>query len=158
MSAFRIKQHHQLLQAKKFEDMTPIALDIIGKIPEEVTQVCGPISTGGFCCKETNLKALALVIKHLQGHGYNVFNQILFENHIQRIWKASVNGYPIDLLKNFYCKIFETGMIKQLVFLPTWETSKGSRWEMRQSRRLEIPYTVLSKKEFYFALGNHIKT
>lgn len=149
------KHYNQLRQAKTFAEMTPIALDILSQMPPEAVQGCGPITTGGFHCKEKNVFAITSVISHLQDRGYHVFNQMFFEEHVIRIWKATVDGYPDKLLEDFYCTIFETGMITQMIFLPSWRSSKGSKWEMRQAVRLNIPTTVLSWKEFSFILKQH---
>ncbi len=149
------KHYNQLRQAKTFAEMTPIALDILDRMPMGAVQGCGPISTGGFYCKKKNISAISSVIKHLQNRGYHVFDQIFFEEHVKRIWRATVNGYPDKLLEDFYCTIFETGMIKQMIFLPSWKSSKGSKWEMRQAHRLNIATTVLSWKEFDFILKEH---
>ncbi|MBU1558123.1 hypothetical protein KKC45_04135 [Patescibacteria group bacterium] len=147
------KYYDQLLQAQTFEEMTPVALDIIDRMPTGVVQGCGPITTGGFGCKTKNIFAICSVIEHLQRQGYHVFNQMFFEEHVERIWKATeISGYPNKLLEDFYRDIFETGMIKHMIFIPSWKSSKGSRWEMRQARRLNIPTTILSWKEFHFAL------
>lgn len=150
-----IQHYHRLQQANFFHKMTPVALDILKNMSGDIIQLCGPISTGGYKCKETNIHVFCLVIKYLEGCGYKMFNQIIFEKHIQRIWDATTDGYPTDVLEKFYQVIFEAGIIKHLIFLPSWKSSFGTRWEMRQAVRLKIPTTILSQKEFSFALRDN---
>lgn len=129
--------------ATTFEELKAIAFRIIRRIPQPVSMVCGPISTGGAGSIEKNLEALRRAIQGLERTGYNVFNQTIFEAPFMRIketpgWRGEQN-----LLEVFYRPLFEAGLIRILHFVPSWRTSYGATWEHQQAMRLNLEIRYL---------------
>ncbi len=119
--------------------MRDIAFRVLSRMPQPIEQVCGPISTGGRGSLLANLIAFNEVIVELQAQGKHVFDQMPFEQPMQRV-KAGLplDQYPTILLDEFYLPIFESGLIQKLQFMPEWESSFGARWEHAQAERLGI--------------------
>lgn len=145
------RDHHfaALNGVQTFSEMKEIALDILRSMPHPVSQVCGPISTGGAGSIEKNLKRFEAAIRFLEAAGLNVFDQMPFEAPMQRVKTLSVYAdYPTGILEEFYLPIFESGFVKKLHFLPDWQTSFGARWEHDQAHRLGIKIEYLDGFEF----------
>lgn len=115
-------------KAKTYTDLFDIAIDFIPRMPQPLVQFCGPISTGGKGSIESNLAELDKAILFFATKGVSIFDQIPFEEPMQRI-KSNKEGYNYDLLNQFYVPIFELGYIKKFVFLPDWESFLGAIWE-----------------------------
>ncbi len=130
-----------LNNVKEAKDLLPIALIIIGEMPEDLAQVCGPIGTGGLGSVERNLIAFNKEIRKLQTQGVNVFDQMPFENAIQKIKESNPGSYPIEVLTDFYLPLFKSGKIKKLYFMKDWKTSKGARYE--HSLALELGIEII---------------
>ena len=77
----------KLEKAETYTDLHAIAEVIISRMPKPFGQVCGPIATGGLGSIEANLHAFNETIKKLQSEGYVVFDQIPFEEPMQKINK-----------------------------------------------------------------------
>lgn len=105
-------------------------------------QFCGPISTGGLGNAEENIECLESFIIDSIKMGIPVFNQLKYENDFNTILGPMI-GYDHDLLEYFYRPIFESGLIKYLIFLPNWETSYGCKWEMDLALKLGIQIIVM---------------
>ena len=85
------------------------------------------------------MEALHQAVHWLSGTGKTVFDQRPFETPMRRLVEARrVSDYAYDLLDEFYLPLFESGHIKELHFLPGWESSVGARWEYEQGLRLGI--------------------
>lgn len=65
-----------------------------------------------------------------------------YENDFDAVLGPAI-GYDHDLLEYFYKPIFESGLIKRLIFLPNWETSYGCKWEMDLALKLGIQIVVM---------------
>lgn len=135
--------------ATSFKDLTPIGLGILRRMYErhagieEIGMVCGPISPrGGLGCRHKNIQRFALVIQILEEQGHVIYNQLIFEEKMFELVSA---GQPERrLLEDFYLPLFETGLIARKFFQDNWETSRGTCWELEQSRKLGIPAHLLS--------------
>lgn len=134
----------ELEQAESVGAMLAIAFRVLKRMPQPIGQVCGPISTGGRGSLLENLIAFNETIVELQAQGAIIFDQMPFEEPIQRV-KAGLplDRYPTILLDEFYLPIFETGMVKKVYFMPDWESSYGARWEHEQAQRLGIEIVYL---------------
>lgn len=133
-----------------FAELREVAFMILKNMPQPITEVCGPITTGGKGSIEANLNEFGRAIGFLVGQEKNIFDQRPFETHIARIRKnAQMEGYPYDLLEDFYLPIFESGLISEFVFLTGWEDSTGARWEHEQAKRLGINITYLPENIYY---------
>lgn len=128
--------------AKTFTDLCQIALRIIQKIPQPIGEVCGPITSGGHGSIEKNLAVFSAAIKKLTDQEKNIFDQVVFEDRMKKIWESK-NRDNDALLREFYLPIFESGFIKTLYFLSDWQTSTGARWEHEQGKRLNIEIVYL---------------
>lgn len=126
-----------------FSEMFVLALDILNTMPSPVAQVCGPITTGALKINE-NILVFKQTITTLSQQGHVIFNQIPFQNAMERICKKlEVQGYPIEILTEFYLPLFESGKIRTLHFIPGWEQSTGARWEHEQGLRLGLQINYL---------------
>ncbi|MEK7567042.1 MAG: hypothetical protein AAB527_02840 [Patescibacteria group bacterium] len=128
-------------EAKDFTRLAQIALKVIGRIPDPIVQVCGPITSGGFASVELNLKVFEMAIDSLERKGFNVFDQMPLENAMARIQKENYTDPDkarVDILNQVYLPIFESGRIKMLAMLPGWQDSIGAVWERDQGIRLGI--------------------
>lgn len=134
--------YKELEKVKTFKEMLKIAFDILESMPKPITQVCGPISTGGKGSIEENLKMFPKAAEWLSLKGHNIFSQAPFESPIERV-KYNYSGYPYALLEEFYRPIFESKMINTFAFLPGWQSSTGAKWEHDQAKKLGIKILYL---------------
>lgn len=143
------KDHlHAVFSAISYDEMGEVALDILRNMPQPISQVCGPISTGGYDSIEKNIDALNRTILKLVYNGKAVFNQIPFEGPMQDLKersRLSPEEARLELLKDFYLPVFESGLVRKLYFIHGWESSFGARWENEQAERLGIEVKYLEK-------------
>jgi hypothetical protein len=134
--------------AESYHELGKVAFDILRIMPIPISQVCGPISSGGEGSLEKNLKIFEETIKKLALRGENMFNQIPFEKPMQNIKEKSNLPYMetgLKLLNDFYLPIFRSGMVSRLYFIHGWESSFGARWEHDRAKELNIKINYLSK-------------
>lgn len=139
------QDHHfaKLNGLNDFAEMFALALNILDTIPSPITQICGPITTGALTLEE-NVLVFKQTITALAQQGHTVFNQMPFQNAMERICKKlEVQGYPMEILDEFYLPLFESGKIRILYFIPGWEQSTGARWEHEQGKRLGLTIKYL---------------
>jgi hypothetical protein len=130
-------------QASSFKGLCVAALRVLSRMTGNIIQVCGPISTGGVGSVEGNIKKLQETIIGLSERGFVVFDQMPLEQKISElvlIWKKEnpAEKYCHPILEDLYKPIFESGFIKELWFLPDWQSSHGAKWERLQAKRLNI--------------------
>lgn len=114
-------------KTETIEDLLHIAFLILNDIPQPISIVCGPIMTGGKGSPKENLIFFNWWIRELRRRGLNVFSQMPFEPHMQRIYRKT----GVDILEEFYRPLFTSGKIHSFHFIPGWRTSKGAKWERR---------------------------
>lgn len=133
-----------LKQTETVPQMFEIGLRVLKRMPQPVGQVCGPISTGGKGSLVENLIAFNETIALLQSEGKIIFDQVPFEEPMQRV-KALVppGEYATSLLTDFYLPVFESGLVKKMYFMKDWQSSKGTTWEHEQAKRLGIEIEYL---------------
>lgn len=137
----------RLQYLNSFPEMRKIAFQVLGELPQPVIQVCGPLTTGGLGSFEANIERLGKGIEILAQQGKIIFDQRPFEDPMHKlITEAHDIGYPYEVLEEFYKPLFESGYIKELHFLPDWQSSTGSRWEHKQAERLGIAIHYFSGK------------
>ncbi len=130
--------------AKDFKELFVIADRVLRRMPQPIVQVCGPIGTGGLGTVEANLEAFDKTIRHLQEKGLNVFDQMPFEWPMQVMkMKLDLTTYPEMILSDFYEPIFNSGLVKELYFMPDWQSSKGATWEHEKAKQLGIKINYL---------------
>jgi len=113
-------------------------------MPKPIIQVCGPIGTGGLGSVDKNLNAFNNTIIKLQNEGLIVFDQMPFEEPMQKFKEKLLKGeYLESILTDFYLPIIESGFISKFYFMPGWESSHGANWEYKEAQRLGIPITYL---------------
>jgi hypothetical protein len=131
-------------KAETYKDLYVIAQRVILRMPKPFGQVCGPIATGGLGSIEANLHAFNETIKKLQSEGRVVFDQIPFEEPMQKIKNDLKPGeYAEAILTDFYRPLFESGNIDTFYFMPNWQTSRGANWEHGEAERLGIKIVYL---------------
>lgn len=142
LSYWAKEDFEELHSALSFQDMLPVAFRILRKMPHaKIHQVCGPIGSGGHIPllgeKEgviANLNSFNRAIRYLQDQGYNVFDQMPFEEPIQ---KLKVEGqYPHEVLTDFYWPIFESGFLHELHFMKNYATSRGAQAELLKAQEI----------------------
>ena len=134
-----------LKRVQSVGDLYLIAMNIISKMPKPFVEVCGPIGTGGFHSFEKNLNAFNETIKKLQGEGLVVFDQMPFEEPMQKLKKKmdSKSEIASAILTDFYYPIFESGMVSAFYFMPNWQTSFGAKCEHEKAKELGIKIVYL---------------
>lgn len=136
---WRDKDWADLDRSESVKDLYVIANRILERMPKNLSQVCGPISTGGKGNVRDNLLEFNKKIIELQEKGLNVFDQMPFEDPMHRMMtNFSKEEYMENILTDFYLPLFESGRISELYFLPDWESSHGANWEHKQAKRLGI--------------------
>lgn len=130
--------------SKTFFELSCIAIRILRRMPQPIGQVCGPITTGGLGSTRKNIQLFRRIIKKI-GRKYNIFDQMPFEEHFQRIIKTKHFKNENQLLQEFYFPIFNSGFVETLYFVYGWETSFGARWEKKQGKRLGLKIVFLPK-------------
>ena len=127
-----------LKKAETFEDLRNIALNVLKRMPNPISMVAGPITSGGRGSIRKNIQEFKRNIRELGSRGIIVFNQMIFEEPMHRIMKTDYYKEGNHLLETFYLPIFESGLIKNIYFISGWETSFGANWEHNQALRLGI--------------------
>jgi hypothetical protein len=114
-------------------------------MPKPITQLCGPISTGGLGSIEANLKNFNDTIIRLQNQGLNVFNQMPFQQPMHRLKeKLTKEGkYSNNILTDFYYPLFKSGVISSFHFLSDWQTSFGATKEHEKAKEFGIKIIYL---------------
>ena len=135
--------------ATNYQELLSVAHSVLAIIVDDhprklIAIVCGPISTGGKGSRKENLEIFSRAIDRAVRDDLLVFNQMPFEDDLERIYKSNPEMQGARLLEEFYLPLFEDGWIKLLCFLPRWESSVGARWEHSQAERLGIPRIYLS--------------
>lgn len=140
------KDREDLANAKSISDLFIIAERIIDRLPLPIGQVCGPITNGGFNSIEKNLEFFNQNIKNLQSQGNNIFDQMPFEETIQKFKEEEIDKEKVyqSIMNDFYLPIFKSGKIKTFYFLPNWQTSKGAIWEHKMAEDLGIEIKYLT--------------
>lgn len=134
-------------EAKNFKDLSIVAFKVIKRMPPPVVQVCGPMTTGGKGTIEENFGVFRKSIRMLVERGENVFNQMLFQDSIQRMKAEDWYKDGNQILDEFYLPIFESGFIKTLYFIKGWDQSFGASWEHEQALRLGIKIVYFDDRE-----------
>ena len=128
-----------LEKAESMNDMHVIAMRVIARMPRPIGQACGPISRWGLGSVKENLNVFNDAIKKLQNKGLNIFDQMPFELPMQDFKKRvpGEEGFQ-RIINDFYLPIFKSGEITTFYFMPTWQTSLGSKWEHEEAQKLGI--------------------
>ncbi|HXV27036.1 MAG TPA: hypothetical protein VD862_03390 [Candidatus Paceibacterota bacterium] len=135
----------RIARSRTFEDIVPVALGVIARMPRPVALVSGPISSGGLGSVQANIVRFHAVIGYLEARGVSVFDQMPLEEHFWRIMKddAYYRGGE-HLLEAFYGTLLDSGSIQQVKMIPGWEGSYGARWEHDRALRNGIPVEYLT--------------
>ncbi len=123
---------------KKLNRLADKAISEISSLKQPVIQFCGPISTGGFGSDEYNIAVLKSYIDESIKSNISVFNQMKYEDEFNNILPNN-RDYDYLLLEIFYRKIISSNNIKALIFIPLWQTSKGSVWEHEFAKSINKP-------------------
>lgn len=131
-----------LQTADSFQEAADVAVAVLARMKttdRPIVQICGPMSTGGRGNLQENLALFQKAIEVATEKGLLVFNQIPFQEVIDRIDTVSKTGeYCHDILEVFYRRVFESGYIDKALFLPGWEGSFGATWERNLVVKLGI--------------------
>ncbi|MCR4311476.1 MAG: DUF4406 domain-containing protein [Candidatus Taylorbacteria bacterium] len=130
-------------RATTMPELLAIALDILGRMPDPVSLVTGPITTGGKGSVSENMEVFKVYISKLQKEGRTVFNQLPFEHAFSELAKKSALEYYTPILDDFFLPLFKSGKISEMCFIPGWESSTGARWESGVADELGIKKAFL---------------
>ncbi len=121
----------RLSNSETFEELLEIAFEEISQMSHEhVGIVCGPITSGGLGNMEANIAHFKRWINELKTQELNIFDQMPYEDPMQRIKKTPYYDPTRDhLLETFYGGLFGSGLISTWYFMPGWRESYGCRWE-----------------------------
>ena len=134
--------------AKTYGELSLIALDCMRKMPSPLAQVSGPISTGGSGDMRENVNILKKARIKLEEQGYFIFNNLPFEIPMTRIYESCSGTHKEKnkmILEEFYSPILESGLIKKIFFIPTWDSSQGSCWENNKAKELGLEIIYLTE-------------
>jgi len=137
-------------ESQDYDDLLLVAMDILEEMndsfaPKPIAMVCGPISNGGTGSRKENLVIFSRAIDRVTSGGLIVFNQMPFENDMERIYNSAPLLQGFRLLEEFYLPIFKSGFVSLLCFLPGWEKSIGAKWEHERAKILKIPRLYLAE-------------
>lgn len=139
-------------KSSRLEEAVQISLKIIRRIPDPISMVSGPLTTGGLQSFEENLWLFGLVITKLSADGYYVFSQLPTEDLMVKVWRRWPEPrYCMPILEEYYRPIFESGLVKKVHFIPGWQRSFGARREREECYRLGIE-TVFLPEQFTLEL------
>lgn len=138
-----IEDRDTLKRAKKYPELSEVALRILRRMPQPIGQVCGPITSGGVGKIDGNLAIFRATVERLIAHGKNIFDQLPFEPHLFRIRESEYHNGELQLLEEFYGPIFGSGLVTTLYFIQGWESSFGASWEHNEAKRLKIKIIYL---------------
>lgn len=141
--AFLAEDFIDIEDAQTFEDLFAIAVRIIGRLPKPVGICSGPITSGGEGSIEKNIAKLQTEIRRLQMGGHCVFNQMPFEDSMQRIKNSPYYKAGNHLLETFYLPLFRDGHIQIVYFLPDWQSSYGATWEHDRAKECGLEFVYL---------------
>lgn len=138
----------RIRKSKSYQDLLAVALEVLVALNKNhagpIVQVCGPISNGGRGTRQENLFIFKRVIEQVCADGLVVFNQMPFEDDMERIFKSDADPQGVRLLEEFYGPIFESGLLQMLCFFPGWAESLGAVWEYHAGKRLGLPVIFLA--------------
>ena len=138
----------ELRKANDYPDIVPVALRILERMKfmkpkEKIIMICGPMWSGNRT-KEENLRLFNQATKAFENAGYHIFKQMIFAQSMIRIQGIQGYTYPnIELLEEFYGKIFDKKLIDRLLFMPGSEHSYGAKWEHHQAEARPIDFIDL---------------
>lgn len=124
-----------------FSKLAIEAIADLKKLPQPVVRLSGPLTTGGFGYEE-NAKRFEQAEAVLKRRGLNVFS---YEPYEDRIYVAYDPSMHEDVMTLFHTPILETGLIKEVYFLPRWEESTGAAYEHELCTRLGITVTAFEE-------------
>ncbi len=137
------KDGQDVKKAKCFDDLSKVAMRVLGRMPQPVGEVCGPITSGGLGSREKNLAAFLKTIDELLAQGKTIFDQLPFEEKLYQFTQAKWYQGGLQLLNEFYMPIFKSGLIDTFYFMPLWHTSMGAKWEHEKAEELGIRIVYL---------------
>ena len=138
----------RLKTASAFPDLRTIAMDILMRMPQPISMVCGPISTGGLGNVRDNMQVFEKTIRNLHGSGKNVFNQLPFDRKFEEFSSSAHMAYFTPILDEFYLPLIKSGYIKEMNFIKDWQSSTGARWEHTLAIELEVAIVELQHFDF----------
>ncbi len=105
-----------------------------------IVQICGPMSTGGKGSLAANMAFFKKTVRVAIEQGAHVFDQTPFEESIVRlaVEHDARREYCKDILHIFYKRLFQSGRMEGLLFLPDWQSSVGAQWEHEEAQRIGL--------------------
>ena len=120
-------------KAKTVKNLVEVAKARLHTAHGPLSMVAGPRSKGVKISEELNILAMQEYMEELYQSGENVFNDMVFEEHLQRL---KDEGEIYNLLNDFYLPLFESGYIKKMFFMKDWRFSTGATLQQQALIRL----------------------
>ena len=143
------EEHYQRMDdATTYEELLHVATDILKSIPQPISSVCCPISTGGAGDINKNLKIFDKTTNKLSNQNNSIFDQMPFEKILQKLkdkFGDSEEEKNKIMLDKFYLPIYKSGLITKMYFIHGWESSHGARWERGIAQKYNILIEDLSE-------------
>jgi hypothetical protein len=148
----------ELLEAQSVEDIGALALRVLKSLPPPVAMVCGPLTTGGGEF-EANRRKIRKAISLLR-HQETIFDQLIFLGRSDRLhdvrWRLKLpfigryfaRQHRLAMREAFHLPLLRSRLIKEIFFLPGWESSEGSRWYHDRAKELGIRVQYLKEEDF----------
>ena len=138
MSHWTKEELSALKEASTFEDLVPIGVNVLLRMREEgehIVQICGPMTTGGRGSLEANMEFFKKAQAVARRNGMHVFDQTPFEEAMLHLSQGHLarRVYPEPILHVVYRGFFASGLIRELPFLPDWQSSVGATWERQEA-------------------------
>lgn len=117
-------------------EVVEIALDVLGRMPQPVRWVAGPLTSGRRTPAE-NRTRLHRMILHYKEENWATFNYLPFQRRAMQILRRRAKGHLSKddeqqlqeaLRDELYAPIFKSGMIAKLYIMPNAGASLNVHW------------------------------
>lgn len=133
-----------LNKVKTFEEIADVNDSVLERMPNNLIQVCGPISDLDKKTKELKEKIFRRSIAEYRRNGMIPFDHSYTWKTIDRLaqkWTEKNMGYCMPILEVVYTRIFNSGKISEVSFLPNlpiWQPSIDIEWERKNIPNFNI--------------------
>ncbi len=143
----------EIKKAKTYDELAVVGIKVLKSMPQPIGMVCGPVTSGGVGNVKENIRRLKYAMHKLTQEGKIIFNQAQFEDAMREFlttYGKTKEESNLILLEGFYKRVFESGLLKILYFMPDWQSSFGATWEREQGKRLgleiiDLPESFINK-------------
>jgi hypothetical protein len=156
------RDYDRIRDAASFRQVGLIALEVMSRMPRDLSEYCGPISTGGLDRREKNIWLFRRCVEELRFRGHNPFDQVPlqvgFKNLVTK-WRCDNPDadYCWPIIDVTYDMIFRRGRPNNAWFAYNWKSSKGTTRERTLVARYGInmiPFPILWYERILVRVNN----